>query len=305
MRVVHHHTTPSSAHLAMTPARHLAPAFSSINVSLCYLLLCLIYPLLSHLPSLYNFLVQRYLYSTSTVLRLRPPSPSRTQCVLKISVLSIASTIPHEFVIAGDFNIHLDNPANHFTSQFLSLLSYFNLAQHVNFPTLDKNHILDLVKTSADTLLAPAVSFTQWSPSDHFPVFTKLSINLTPFPPPTLHFFRRLHSIDIGCFLTDPKSSKLVVDPPKSLGPLLIACNTILSSLLDKHAPIVSKLSPISQYSLLLQNPKSTRSRTNICLAKYSLFNSLTKRRPHQPYKIPLVLSTVHNCCNKEKDVAA
>ena len=36
---------------------------------------------------------------------------------------------------------------------------------------------------------------------------------------------------------------------------------------------------------------------------KYLLFNSVTKRRSHQPYKLPL--STVHNCCNKEKDVAA
>ena len=31
-------------------------------------------------------------------------------------------------------------------------------------------------------------------------------------------------------------------------------------------------------------------------------FNSLTKRRSHQPLKSPL--STVHNCCNKETDVA-
>ena len=67
-------------------------------------------------------------------------------------------------------NIHLDNPADTLTSQFLSLLSSFSLSQHVQFPTHDKNHILDLVITSSDTLLAPDVSFTHWSPSDHFPV---------------------------------------------------------------------------------------------------------------------------------------
>ena len=65
----------------------------------------------------------------------------------------------------------------------------------------------------------------------------------TALPTPTLHSSRRLHSIDVGSFLTDLKSSQLITDPPKSLGPLLSAYNTTLSSLLDKHAPIVTKLS--------------------------------------------------------------
>ena len=57
------------------------------------------------------------------------------------------------------------------------------------------------------------------------------------------NFFRRLHSIDIGSFLTDLESSQLISDPLKSLGPLLSAYNATLSSLLDKYAPIVNKLS--------------------------------------------------------------
>jgi len=77
-------------------------------------------------------------------------------------------------------------------------------------------------------LLAPDVCYTHWSPSDHLPVFTRLSINTTPLPPPTLHSFRRLHSIDVGSFLTDLKSSQLITDPPKLLGPLLSSCNTTL-----------------------------------------------------------------------------
>ena len=159
------------------------------------------------------------------------------------SFLSFATTTPHEFIITGDLNIHLDNPADTLTSQFLSLLSSFNVSQHVHFPTHNKNHILDLVITSSDTSLASAVSYTHWSLSDHFPVFTRLSINPAPLPPPTLHSFRQLHSIDVGSFLTDLESSQLISDPPKSLGPLLSAYNTTLSSILDKHAPIVNKLS--------------------------------------------------------------
>ena len=87
-----------------------------------------------------------------------------------------------------------------------------NHTQHVNFDTRDKNYILDLVVTSFDTSLAPAVSFTHWFPSDHFPVFTRLSINPAPLPPPTLHSFRRLSSIDLGSILTDAFSDS---DDPK------------------------------------------------------------------------------------------
>jgi len=69
--------------------------------------------------------------------------------------------------------------------------------------TIDiKNHIRDLVMTSSDTSLAPAVSCTHWSPSDHFPVFARLSINPAPLPPPTLHSFRRLHSTDVGWMIS-------------------------------------------------------------------------------------------------------
>ena len=44
---------------------------------------------------------------------------------------------------------------------------------------------------------------TVCSPSDHFPIFTKLSINSTPLPPPSQHTFRRLHSINVDYFLSD------------------------------------------------------------------------------------------------------
>jgi len=43
---------------------------------------------------------------------------------------------------------------------YLTLLSLFNLTQHVNFLTHNQNHILDLVITSSDYLLAPSLSVT-------------------------------------------------------------------------------------------------------------------------------------------------
>ena len=44
-------------------------------------------------------------------------------------------------------------------------------------------------------------------------------------------------------FLSDLQCSRLINNPPKSLGSFLIAYNTTLSSLLDKHAPVIIKFS--------------------------------------------------------------
>jgi len=87
--------------------------------------------------------------------------------------------------------------------------------------------------------LAPSLSSSHCSPSDHFPVFTTLSINPSPIPHPTLHSFRRFHTIDIS------HRSKIISShntPTQINGlSLLIAYITTLSSLLDKH--VVTKLS--------------------------------------------------------------
>ena len=109
--------------------------------------------------------------------------------------------------------------------------------------THDRNHTLDLVTASSDTSLALSLFSSDFSPSDHFPFFTNFSIEPTPLPPSTLHSFRRLHSIDTNSFLDDLKSSPLITNPPESLDSLLVAYNTTLSSLLDQHAPVITKLS--------------------------------------------------------------
>jgi len=59
----------------------------------------------------------------------RPPSSSaysvRENTIL--CDLSFAATTPHEFIITGDFYVHLDNHTDHLTSQLLPLVSSFNL----------------------------------------------------------------------------------------------------------------------------------------------------------------------------------
>ena len=69
------------------------------------------------------------------------------------TLISFISTSPHDFLITGDFNIHVDDLTDSNALQFISLLDLANLTQHVSFPTHRLSHTLDLVITPTDSIL--------------------------------------------------------------------------------------------------------------------------------------------------------
>jgi len=179
------------------------------------------------------------------------------------TLLSLAATTPHEFIITGDFNFHLDNPDDTQVKKFLSALESTNLTQHVSFPTHRDHHTLDLIITSTSTSLNPVIDYSPVSPSDHFPIFSSLSIS--PIAPPLSSqiFFRCFKSISVSKFTRDILHSRLVTHPPRNLSDLVEAYNTTLSSLIDKHAPLKTKTiraKPINKwYTPDLSTLKSAR----------------------------------------------
>jgi len=79
---------------------------------------------------------------TSVINIYRPPLSSAFSKLFSVfldefsSFLSTAATTPREFLITGDFNLHLDETSHNFLFQFLCLLpSSFNLTL---FPNLHK-----------------------------------------------------------------------------------------------------------------------------------------------------------------------
>jgi exonuclease III len=189
--------------------------------------------------------------SNLTVFNIYRPPPATTKTRKPVSfsdfltdldiLLSLAATIPHEFLITGDFNLHLDQPDDSHVKQFLSVLNSTNLTQHVHFPTHRDLHTLDLVITATSTTLSPVIDYSLVSPSDHYPIFSTLTIS--PLPPPSLSefSFRCLKSINISKFTRDILNSRLITHPPTNLSDLVDSYNTTLSSLLDKHAPLKTK----------------------------------------------------------------
>ena len=101
--------------------------------------------------------------------------------------LSLAATTPHEFLITGGFHLHLDDPDNAQAQHFLSALDSTNLTQHVSFFTHRDNHTLDLVITANTSYLSPVIDYSPVTPSDHFPIFSALTIS--PLPPLLLSEF--------------------------------------------------------------------------------------------------------------------
>ena len=155
--------------------------------------------------------------------------------------LSLAATTPHEFLITGDFNLHLDDPTNSQAQQFLAALNSTNLTQHASFPTHQDNHTLDLVITANISFLSPVIDHFPVSPSDHFPIFSTLTISPLPSSPLSNFSFRCLKSIRISKFTWDILNSRLITHPPTDLSDLVDFYNTTLSTLLDKHAPLKTR----------------------------------------------------------------
>ena len=88
--------------------------------------------------------------STLTVFNIyRPPTLSKYAQPISVfldefqTVLSFAVTTPHEFIITGDFNIHLDDHLDSSSQQLTGLLSSTNLIQHVSVSTHTNNHHLN------------------------------------------------------------------------------------------------------------------------------------------------------------------
>ena len=178
-----------------------------------------------------------------------PPATTKTRKAVPFSdfltdldtLLSLAATTPHEFLITGDFNLHLDNPYDSQVNQFLSALDSTNLTQHVACPTHRDHHTLDLVITAASSSLSPVIDHSPVSPSDHFPIFSTLTISTLPPPPLSQISFRCLKSVSITKLTRDISNSRLVTHPPTDLSDLVDSYNSTLTTLLDKHAPLKTK----------------------------------------------------------------
>ena len=169
----------------------------------------------------------------------RPPS-SGTSIFMQEFTSLIESLIssPSEFVITGDFNFHVDDPASPPAASFLSILDHFGLSQYVTFPTHRAGPTLDLLVARTSSEMIRTVECSMPFISDHHAILSAVSIPRKTRAPRVSKTIRSIKSINILNFCNDILSSEIFKVPVTTLHSYLETFTSTLSSLLDKHAPL-------------------------------------------------------------------
>ena len=169
----------------------------------------------------------------------RSPSCSLSDFLGDFPVLlsDLCSKSSH-LIISGDFNVHVDDLNSFGTRCFLDTLQSFDLKQLVDFSTHDSGHTLDLLisTTTAVPLFSNIHSYFP-ALSDHDAVIASISVPVRIRSPRTTKIIRPFRSIDPTALSADILSSSLYSSPPTNLSDYLTEFNSVLSSLVDKHAP--------------------------------------------------------------------
>ena len=141
-------------------------------------------------------------------------------------------------LLVGDSNIHVDDSSDSDTITFMDLLDSYNMLNKVTFPTHVKHHSLDLVIEDRDNTVVMDVKEGLFL-SDHCFVHSTLDI-ITLKPKECVLTFRKLKSIDHLTLKSDIEESlnKIGLWNSIDVQQLVGSYNTILSELLEKHAPL-------------------------------------------------------------------
>ena len=141
-------------------------------------------------------------------------------------------------VIGGDFNVHVQDANDPDTRRLSSLLSSFDMVQHVHSPTHRCGNTLDLVMTFADrapddvTVQPPGVI------SDHALVTCQLPVAVDP-PPLTERLVRGWRRVDREKLRRTLEASQLcdAVPAGADMGQLFTTYNMVLHDIADQLAP--------------------------------------------------------------------
>ena len=179
------------------------------------------------------------------VVIYRPPPSQQNQLQKSLFVtefadlLEQAATWTGQLLILGDFNVHWDVEGDTEKKQFEDLLEAFSMIQHLEGPTHSRGHTLDLVMSHADDDTVASCSTSHFI-SDHNAISVRLNTGRA-HPPRKMISSCKLRSIQIPALADDVSSSSLAAALPDDVDEAVEVYNTVLSELLDKHAPLKTR----------------------------------------------------------------
>ena len=157
-----------------------------------------------------------------------------------ICLLEKLSTMNCPFILAGDLNIHFEKHTDS-SRRLKSILSSFNLCQHVTHPTNKFGHTIDMVISSESDLPVTNVEVYDVSLSDHFLISFQVSCTVPPVRTKEITF-RNLKSINHDLFAHDLSHCLSDLDMAGSFNDTICNYNNTLLAVIDNHAPRITKI---------------------------------------------------------------
>ena len=257
-----------------------------------------------------NIVVSISLQSHSLLLACiyRPPG----SCTINfseefMSFVGYLSSIKSSHYICGDLNIHVDVRDGD-GYKFTTFLDSCDLKQLVSQPTHLHSHILDLIQSTSDQDTIHDVKICDFV-SDHAPVKCSIALPAQMAHIPIKVQYRRYHCINMSDFRSDLKS------PGDTVVDLCEQYAHNLGNVLDRHAPLVSRLTKkdsvdwLSDYYRCAKSLRCQYKRTWWCIAwcnalvnkdKSDYYSKLISDNSHDSRKLWRAL---HKTLNKVSDV--
>ena len=196
----------------------------------------------------------------------RPPYSSAHPNTVSMFLEEFSDTLSHilsnyanrKILLMGDFNVHVDDPNNSDARAFADMLCTFDLQQLVNISTHTSGHTLDLCIVPCITDLFISNISDDYFISDH--TFVSLNLNISkPQREKVKVQYRKTKNIDKLSFARDLEDAALTLSDMHG-NELIHAYNSMLLSIYNKHAPLVTKyLLPRTKVSWYDQTAKQLK----------------------------------------------
>ena len=143
-------------------------------------------------------------------------------------------------IIAGDFNLHVDDIANPDAQVFMDLLTNFGLQNCVDFPTHKSKHTLDLILRKCISHLSVKDSSPGQYLSDHTTVISHISVDKPPLEVKecTFHRYKAIDTDEISTKLNKAFENFETTD----LETMIVDLEKQLKLVLDEIAPKQTKI---------------------------------------------------------------
>ena len=154
-------------------------------------------------------------------------------------LLDLYTISSESFVIAGDFNIHVETDSPD-SNKFREMLDIYDLKQHVNEPTHREGHTLDVVLTPNIASCMDDVEVIDTDISDHFLVSFKLLCNPVTVRQMKTITYRKM-PVDMVRFGHEVKRTLDALPATNNILTKIGNYNSAMSDLVSEYAPMKTR----------------------------------------------------------------